>query len=551
MTDNRYNLEMEKFLNKTKDLIFASQTSMLSSTIIISGMMLIARVFGFLRYRVLTGYFTTEELDLFFASFRIPDLIFEILITGALTTTFIPFFIKYRNNKDKQSLYISSFINIVLILVFICIILLIFLMPIIIPLLTPGFSDDKNDLITKYSQLLLIGQLPFLVIGNFYTGIAQAKKLFIIPAMAPAVYNLAIIIFTLLFYKQMYLMAPIIGVIAGSLLFLLVQLPVAKATSFQYRFVLSRTKEMWMFFKMAIPRILTSITAQIDATIDLTLTTLIGAGSYTVFYFAQHLQLLPIGLIGMAFGHASLPYLTELYQEKKIDVLRKVILESLLNLFYLTLPIMVFMIVSRTPIIRLFYGGDKFDWDATVITARTLSFFALSLPLHSAYYFLTRCYYALFDSKTPFFISLGTIALNATLSIIFVLVLKLPVWSLALSFSIGMNINVILLFVILINRIKGFEWRMFITELIKITTAVILAGCLVFFSQRLLDGLVFDTSRTINVFFLLGINGILFVSIYLGMTWLVGVKEIYLLTKMLLKLKEYQQKYTEVSTPVK
>lgn len=547
---SRYNVPMERFFNRTKELIFASQTSMLSSTIIISGMMLIARFFGFLRYRVLTGYFSAEELDIFFASFRIPDLIFEILITGAITTTFIPFFIKYKHHPEQQKKYISSFINIVLILVAFAIVILALAMPVIIPVITPGFDEEKTGLIVMYSQLLLIGQLPFLVIGNFFTGIAQAKKIFIIPALAPAVYNLAIIICTLVFFAEMYLLAPVIGVMIGAVLFLLVQIPIMWLTSFRYQLVLTKTREMWEFFRMAVPRVFTSIISQIDATIDLSLTTLIGAGSYTTFYFAQHLQLLPISLIGMAFGQASLPYLTELHQEKKTEAFKKVVLESLLNLFYLTIPIMVFLIVSRTPIVRLFYGGDQFDWEATNMTALTLSYFALSLPLHSAFYFLTRCYYALFDSRTPFYISLFTILLNASLSVLFVLGIGLPVWSLALSFSIGMNINVTILFFVLVRRLGGFEWRLFIVELIKISMASILAGCILFFANNLLDMLIFDTERTINVFLLLLVNGILFVMVYLGLTWLVAVREMYLLSRMIWKIKQYQQKYSEVSTPV-
>jgi putative peptidoglycan lipid II flippase len=204
------------------------------------------------------------------------------------------------------------------------------------------------------------------------------------------------------------------------------------------------------------------------------------------------------------------------------------------------------MIVSRTPIVRLFYGGDKFDWNATVLTAKTLSYFALSLPLHSVYYFLTRCFYAFFDTKTPFYISLFTIITNAFLSWYFVVVMDYPVWSLAISFSIGMNINVIILFLMLNRKLKGFEWYIFTSELLKITAAVIVAGSVAFFSQRLLDGIIFDTTRTINVFFLLIVNGIIFVSVYLLTTWLVGVREMYLITRMLLKLKEYQRKVVEI-----
>lgn len=508
--------------------------------------MLIARVFGFLRYRVLTGVFNTSELDVFFAAFRIPDLIFEILVTGALTTTFIPFFIKFKNNDEDLSNYISSIMNIVCILVAIAIVILTILMPYIVPLYLPGFDAVKNKEIIDYSRVLLIGQLPFLVVGNFLTGIAQARKTFILPALAPAVYNIAIIIATVFLFDSMHLMAPVLGVVIGSSLFLLVQLPVLRYSNFEYKLVIHKTKEAFKFLRMAIPRVMTSIVSQIDATVDLTLASLIGSGSYTIFYFAQHLQLLPISLIGMAFGQASLPYLSELWQQDKKTEFRRVILESMLNLFYLTLPIMLFMIVSRTPIIRLFYGGDQFDWNATVLTAKTLSYFALSLPFHSVYYFLTRCFYAFFDTKTPFYISLFTIVTNALLSWYFVVILDLPVWSLAVSFSIGMNINVVILFIMLNKKLGGFEWYIFTSEVLKITAAVIVAGAVAFFSQRLLDGIIFDTTRTINVFFLLVVNGIIFLTVYLLSTWLVGVREMYLISRMVLKLREYQRKVVEI-----
>ena len=541
---------MNKFLTKTKEIIFASQTSMLSSTLIISGMMLLARLFGFLRYRVLTGYFSTPELDIFFASFRIPDLVFEILITGALTTTFIPFFIKYKNDEAQQSKHISSIINSILILIAILILILIIAMPWITSLITPGFSAEKNQMITVYSQLLLLGQLPFLVLGNFLTGIAQARKTFILPAIAPAVYNIAIILTTMIFYPTFHLMAPILGVVAGAILFFVVQIPIMKYSHFRYQAILYKSKEAWQFFKMAIPRVLTSMVGQIDATVDLTLTTLVGAGAYTMFYFAQHLQLLPISLIGIAFGQASLPYLSELYHENKITELKRVVLESILNIIYLTVPIMCFLIIARTPIIRMFFGGDKFDWESTVTTAKTLSFFALSLPFHSIYYFLTRCFYAVFDSKTPFYISLVTIIINALLSIYFIVVMHWPVWSLGISFSISMNINVIILLIIFAKRLNGFDWRYFLSEVFKIVIAGLISGCIVFFSQRLLDGLIFDTTRTINVFFLLLTNAVIFALLYLGMTWVVGINEIYLLTKMVLKIKEYQRKIVEMYTGV-
>src|SRR3989338_8636317 len=477
---------MNRILDRTRRFIFAKQTSMFSSAMLIGVMIIISRIFGFFRYRTLSGLFTKEELDIFLASFRIPDLVFEILITGALTSSLIPIFIKYQRNKHELDfiLYMA--------------------MGIIVPIITPGYSEDKIVSIVFYSRLLLVGQLPFLIAGNLLTGIGQANKMFFLPALAPVFYNVAIIVFALLFSSSLYLLAPILGVVAGALLFLLLQLPIlAYSDSVEYLPVIKKTAGMVDFFRILIPRTLTVIVAQIDATIDLILTTLLGAGSYTVFYFAQHLQLLPVSVIGVAFGQASLPYLSEVYKAKKIDEFKKIIVDSVLNLFFFTIPISSFFIFARTPLVRLFFGGEKFDCDATVSTARTLTYFSLSLPFHTIYYFITRCFYAFMDTKTPFFISMTTIVLNTFLSIIFVTVLHLPVWYLAGSFSLAMILNVLLLFFILSKKTNGMDFSLIGIESFKMLAATGIASLIVYYTMKFLDGLVFNTAYTINVFFLL------------------------------------------------
>lgn len=515
-------------------------------------MFITASFFGFIRYRVLAGFFTKEELDIFFAAFRIPDLIFEILITGALTTSFIPFFIKHQQDKEAQSVHVSSVINMIMLALIILTLLLVVLLPHMIFLITPGFiySKSKTDLIVYYSQILLIGQLPFLVLGNFLTGISQANKRFFLPAVAPVVYNLAIIVMTFFFAKSLFLFSPIVGVILGAILFFLLQLPILFLTGFKYQFVIKRTKELWQFFKQAIPRIFTVVVSQIDATIDLSLTTLLGSGSYTVFYLAQRLQLLPVSVLGMAFGQASLPYLTEMFQNKNMVELKKIVVDSVLNVFFLTLPIACFFIFARTPIVRFFFGGPKFDWNATVETAVTLSYFSLSLPFHSIYYFLTRCFYALFDSKTPFYVSLISVGINSVLSLVFVLWFKFPVWSLALAFSFSMVLNVLILGYILMRRIAGLDLFYTLVESSKIIIAAILPAFIAFGIQKLLDGLILDTTRSINVFFLLVITFVSYFSMYLFLAWILNIKEVYSLTRMILKVKEYQRRIIEMYTSV-
>ena len=537
---------MERLLKKTQDFIFAKQKSIFSSAVLLSFMIVLTSLSGFLRYRILAGYFNTEELDIFFASFRIPDIIFEILITGALTSTFIPIYVKYKANKKELSENISSIINLIFILLTIFVVIVSFFLNQIIPALTPGYDLVKMERIIGLSRLLLLGQLPFFVLGNFLTGIGQANKTFFLSALAPIVYNLAIILTTVFLYPTLFLLAPIWGVVIGAFFLFVIQIPLFFNSDFNYQFILKKTKGLTEFIRMVIPRAFTVIVAQIDATIDLTLTTFLGSGAYTVFYLAQHLQLLPVSVIGIAFGQASLPYLTEMFQEKKIEEFKKIISESLLNLFYLTIPIAFFFIFARTPLVRLFFGGQKFDWEATVSTAVTLSYFSISLPFHGSYYFLTRCFYSMHDSRTPFYVSIFSIFINTILSVLSIFVLHLPVWALALSFSISMIINSSLLFIIISSKLQGLGLRSIFVEIGKMFFSGFLSAFISYFSMKFLDGLIFDTSRTINVFLLLSTVALIHFILYLFLSWLFNLKEIYLLTSLILKLKEYQKKFTEI-----
>jgi len=537
---------MERFFKKTTNFIFAKQTSIFSSAMLLSFMIVLTSLSGFLRYRVLAGYFTKEELDIFFASFRIPDLIYEILITGAITSTFIPIYVRYKQSTKDLTENISSIINLILFILTIFIIIVLIYIDRIIPFLTPGYSLGKMEKIIEFSRMLLISQLPLFVGGNLLTGIGQANKTFFLSALAPVVYNLTIIAGTVFLYSSHHLYAPIWGVIIGACLLFLIQLPLPILSGFKYRLILKKTKGLVDFVRLVIPRTFTIIVAQLDATIDLTLATLLGGGAYTVFYLAQHLQLLPVSVIGMAFGQASLPYLTEMYQEKKYEEFKKIVTDSLLNIFFLTIPIALFFVFARTPLIRLFFGGEKFDWNATVATATTLSYFAIGLPFHSIYYLLARCFYAAMDSKTPFFISAVSIVINTVLSLLFVFYFHLPIFALAVSFSISMIINSTILFIILWKKISGFNGLFIMGELIKISGGAFVAAFFSYFVMKLLDGLVFDTSFTINVFLLLATVSGIFFGLYLFIAWILNIREIYLITRLMLKAQEYQKKITEI-----
>ncbi len=540
---------MNNIIKKTKKLLFLEQKSIFASALIIGSMIVISRMFGFVRYRVLATMFNKAQLDIYFASFRIPDIIFEILISGALTASFIPIYIKYKKGDDFYN-KLSSIINLLIITLGLAILVSFIFMGQIVKIITPGFNSQQEALVVYYSRILLLGQLPFLIAGNIVTGIAQANKIFFISAISPIFYNLSIIIFTIALAPSIGLLAPIIGVVIGALLFLTIQIPVIKITEFRFKKVLQKSKALIEFIRMVIPRTFTIIVSQIDATVDLSLTTLISTGAYTEFYFAQRLQLLPVSILGMAFGQASLPYLSQMYHEKRIEDLKKVVVNSILNIFFFIIPTSAILIFARTPIVRLFFGGQKFDWDATVKTAVILSYFAISIPMHSIYYFIVRIFYASLDSKTPFYVSLISTTINTVLSLFFVLVLHLQAWSLGLSFTITITFNTLLLLIILIKRLKGLDIKRLVLETLKITLSAFISSIGAYYLMKFLDGIVLNLTNTINVIILLAVTSFVYFSIYIFLAWLVQIEELYLIFKLISKAKTLKQKVIELYLPV-
>lgn len=541
---------MDKFINNTKKYFFLSQNDIFSSASIISGMIILSRLFGFIRYRTLTTFFTKEELDLFFYAFRLPDFVFEVIIVGALSSSFIPLFIKYKNNNELFYKKISSIINFILLSISILIIFLLLFSETIITAITPDLTFIQYKMVLDFSRILLISQLPLLVFGNILSALGQANKIFFITALAPVFYNIGIIIGTLFFAHSYWLYAPLIGTVFGAIFFVAIQLPIFSITKFKYIFFSYQKAAIYEFFTLFTPRALAVLTNQINLTIDLWLTSFLARGSYTSFLFAQQLQLFPVSFIGMAFGQASLPYISELYKLKRIEQIRKLFVSSILQLLFLSIPLSIFFIFARTPVVRIVFGGKMFDWSGTNITALTLSFFALSIPFHTIFYFITRSFYALHDTKTPFVINTTSIVINIVFSLLFIIVLKEPVWMLAAAFSIAIIVNVILLVYMFYKKISGFPIRICVTHIVKMYTTAFISAVPAYVVLKLLDKLIVNTSRTLNLFFLTSFIFIFYILVYLFLSWLFTIDEIYVIGKMLTKFKNMRKKMLEVVTDV-
>jgi len=225
-----------------------------------------------------------------------------------------------------------------------------------------------------------------------------------------------------------------------------------------------------------------------------------------------------------------------------LDKFRSTFTASYIQMLYLILPVSVLFLVLRIPIVRLIFGAAAFDWTATVLTGRTLAFFALSIFASALIYLVTRAFFALQDTKTPLIIGTISTLVMISLSSIFVLVwrnnlidyalnysgrlsiIPVGVESLAFAFSLAAILNLALLLIFLNKKVKIFNYEFWISQ-IKIFLSVIFMGFALYIPIKLLDQLVFDTTRTINLILLTGISSIIGFSIYFFLTWLLDVKE--------------------------
>lgn len=500
-----------------------------AAAFILISMVLASRVLGLVRDRLLAARFDAGQLGIYFAAFRIPNLMFEILVMGALTSAFIPVFTKYiEQKKREQAIHMTAtLINGSVLLLIILTIPILLWTDTFSRFIAPGFDRVQISQMSAFTRFMIVLQVVPLLIGNVFTGVLQSYNLFLIPAIAPVLYNLGIIAGIVALSSVVGLWAPVVGVGIGSLLFLLVQLPLVFSTGYRHAFTLDlKDAGVREVGKLMGPRALGLAVSQIDTTVDLMLASILGAKMVTVFNFAQHLQQFPVGLFGATIAQAALPTLARASISDELDQFKETILKAIRQILFFVLPAAVIFIVLRNPIVRIVFGGPRFDWEATVLTGMTLSLFSISLPAQAIVQVLARGFYALYDSKTPVIISVISILINTILSVLFISFMKLPVWSLGLSTSIASIVNALLLFIVLDRRVHRFSRQEFFIPFVKMIVASGCSALALYIPYKLFDQLTFDTTRTFGLILLVSVAIGIGLIVYMFLSWVLGIEEI-------------------------
>lgn len=526
-------------------LLYSRQTSILSGAAIIAATLMLSKTLGLIRDRLLAHVFSPDKIDIFWAAFRLPDFIFQIVILGALSVAFIPVFTEKFENKGKDEAFemARSILNVFLgIFILATIVIFMLAQPIISKFIAPGFTLEKQIQVVSLTRVILFGQV-ILVLGSFFIGILQSFQRFIIPSLAPVFYNLGIILGIVFLSKSFGIMGAAYGVVLGALLHVLIQAPLIWSLGFRFqfppKFFHPGVKEIVQLMSV---RTVGLAAEQINETVGLALATLASIGSVTYLTFAQHLQVVPIGLFGATLAQAALPILSYEKARGKIEEFKQTLLTTLHQILFLALPATAILIVIRIPVVRLVFGASQFNWQATVLTGATLAFLAIGLSAQAVSLLLVRGFYALKDTKTPVIVSLIVVLLNIALSVYFIVVLKLDVWSVGLANSISALLSGILLFLTLHFKVGKFNLKGVLTPFLKMLMATIIMGVALYIPIKLLDQVIFDTTRTINLLALTGTSSVFALSIYVMVVRFLEVRELDTYTELFKRLGKFRAK---------
>jgi putative peptidoglycan lipid II flippase len=540
-----------------KKLLNHSSKTVFSAAFILALTALISRVLGLFRDRLLAGRFGAgNELDIYFAAFRLPDLIYSILIIGAISSAFIPVFAQYFRKDEKEAWHLTSgLFNWVFLILIGLSLIFIFFAPWIVSLIAPGFSGEKKEMTVILTRIMFLSPL-FLGMSSILSGVLQYFHRFFVYSLAPIMYNLGIIFGIVFLAPKMGLKGLAWGVVLGAFLHFLIQLPSVFYSGFKLNINLKLHEGIRKIIKLTIPRTIGLAGFQINYVVITAIASSLTIGSIAIFNLANNLQYVPIGIIGISFAMAVFPRLADSSAEENKEKFSKDFSSVFGQILYLVLPITVLFLILRAQIIRLILGTGQFGWVDTRLTAAALGIFSLSVFAQSLIPLVSRAFYSFHDTKTPVSVSLVSIGLNIGLSFLFVWVLNndnifsrffsdvfklsginhFAVLGLPLAFSLANIFNFSVLMKFFNRRIKSWNLKAILNSVYKIIASCILMIVAIYVFLRIAD-LFVDNRTFVGLFIQTAISAGAGIMIYFLTSLFLKIPEPVSFIKRLFRLK--------------
>ena len=442
--------------------------SVKTAAILLSGSILLSSLLGILRSRLLNGYYLDTYptgIDAYTVAFIIPDFMFSILVSGALTVTFVPVFNQLRNDKryrDNRGAWelTSSVINLMsLVTLAISVLIMIFAEPLIQYVVGPYLSEASRALAASMMRVIAIN--PFLFsISGIMTSLQQAYGRFFFYAIAPAVYNLGIILGITVFTDGITLfgwrvfdggiMGVAIGVVFGSICQLAISAIGVMGLGFRYNFKIFWDNEGFMKVLKIFPaRSLDQGADYLNSLVETRLASGMAPGTITAYNMALTLHTMPINLIGVAISNAAFASMTEKLSLGQTGRFKREVQAILRTIIWIALPIAVISFFARGYVVSFIKNGGH------SLIAGLFGALVVAIFFRSIYHILARTFYAQQDTKTPFYVSLVAITINIGLAVIFTTIFKFGAYGLAWSQSITALVEVIILSIAMRFKVKG------------------------------------------------------------------------------------------------
>jgi putative peptidoglycan lipid II flippase len=449
-----------------------------AATGIVMASVLLSRILGFFRdWTVAHQMGSNAVTDAYYAAFTLPDFLNYLIAGGSLSVTFIPVFAKYvaEKSEDEGWHVFSTVISVMgFALVALIVIGEIFAHKLVL-VIAPGFSPVERERVVFLTRLMLPAQFCFYQ-GSILSAVQYAKGQFVIPSLAPLVYNIGIILGGVLLSSRIGMTGFAVGVLGGAIAgnFLLQIYGAYRAgAKFSPNFNV-RHPGFWLFLKLSVPIMLAVSLSFTDDWIIRWFGSYLQPASITWLSYGKTLMRVPLGIVGQGVGVASFPILAQLYSEKKFDELNRVLNSIFKGIVFLLVPISALTIAQSLPLVHLVFSHTRLRAPDMQATAVTLAFFSIGMFAWGAQYNLARGFYATRDTITPAVV--GTVMTALNLPLYWWLVRRSQHLGLALASSLGIIAYTMVLFVLLNRRTKNHEQARLALFFCKVTAASAAAG---------------------------------------------------------------------------
>lgn len=501
----------------------------LTATLLIGVATFLSQLLGLIRTSLLSSFYGATKSDglsdCYSAAFKLPDIIYTLVVSGVISIILIPYFIKGIYKKDNIILNkaCSGFLNLFFILIsFFIIIAFIFTPFIVIHILLPGWNDkEKINLTVRLTRIIFL-QTFFITLSSVFGSYLNALEKFMAYSLAILSYNIGIILGLLFLSPIIGIEGVAYGVVFGAFLHFLIQLIGSIKNGFKYYFVLPVIdKELIDLTLNAIPRIITLGSLQVVRFFLVNISSFLWTGAIFIFDNVENIGMVPYGLLAIGISTAAFPIFIKYYNENNWKLLIESLFDKLRLLFFFIIPISFLFIAFRLEIVDILIGYKNYLPEDVKITANSLIYYMIGIPMFSASLIVVKFYYAIRKSILPMLISI--ISTIVTILLSFLLIEKFEIFSLSIGKSVGNIIQFIILIVIIFFLKKE---KVYLNKEIRDIFLIVITSIFLFLTTLVLkDNINFNINIKLNYLFRITIMGSLFSILYFIISYFFKIPE--------------------------